>query len=235
MPEQPLTDAELDRLGDVLKHCGSKSVMNIEMLDGFLAALICSPDTVLPSEYLPEIWGCGDADEPIFESQSTLQELLSLIMRHWNATGRILQSGDDFFPVLLDDDSGAAQANDWAIGFMRGMGMRRNSWSTLMDDEKHAGVLIPILALAHEHDPDPDMRSYKEPVSAELREKLIAGVMAGVPAIYRYFATGRKSEARRLASAKTFRRDAAKVGRNDPCPCGSGKKFKRCCAAATLH
>lgn len=29
--------------------------------------------------------------------------------------------------------------------------------------------------------------------------------------------------------ARTFRRPVAKVGRNDPCPCGSGKKFKRCC------
>ncbi len=27
----------------------------------------------------------------------------------------------------------------------------------------------------------------------------------------------------------TFRRDDPKVGRNDPCPCGSGKKFKKCC------
>jgi preprotein translocase subunit SecA len=26
------------------------------------------------------------------------------------------------------------------------------------------------------------------------------------------------------------RRDVSKVGRNDPCPCGSGRKFKRCCA-----
>ncbi len=25
------------------------------------------------------------------------------------------------------------------------------------------------------------------------------------------------------------RRPAAKIGRNDPCPCGSGKKYKRCC------
>ncbi len=24
---------------------------------------------------------------------------------------------------------------------------------------------------------------------------------------------------------------ATKIGRNDPCPCGSGKKYKRCCAA----
>jgi len=26
----------------------------------------------------------------------------------------------------------------------------------------------------------------------------------------------------------TIRRDTPKVGRNDPCPCGSGKKFKHC-------
>ena len=70
--------------------------MNLEMLDGFLAALICGPDTVLPSEYLPEIWGGDDADEPVFERKSALQEFLSLIMRHWNATGHVLQSGDAF-------------------------------------------------------------------------------------------------------------------------------------------
>lgn len=29
----------------------------------------------------------------------------------------------------------------------------------------------------------------------------------------------------------TIQRDEAKVGRNDPCPCGSGKKYKRCCAS----
>jgi len=29
----------------------------------------------------------------------------------------------------------------------------------------------------------------------------------------------------------TVRRDGKKVGRNDPCPCGSGKKYKRCCLA----
>ena len=28
---------------------------------------------------------------------------------------------------------------------------------------------------------------------------------------------------------KPFRRDQPKIGRNDPCPCGSGKKYKKCC------
>jgi uncharacterized protein len=33
---------------------------------------------------------------------------------------------------------------------------------------------------------------------------------------------------RRMAPPQTFRRNAPKVGRNDPCPCGSGRKYKRC-------
>ena len=34
------------------------------------------------------------------------------------------------------------------------------------------------------------------------------------------------------AEVHTVRREEPKVGRNDPCPCGSGKKYKKCCGAA---
>jgi len=202
----------------------------LRLLDGFFAALICGPDNVLPSEYLPEIWG-GD-NEPVFETKLILHEFISLITRHWNATCHTLQSGDVFLPLLLDDENGVARGNDWANGFMRGMEMRRDAWAVLMDDEEHAGSLIPIFALAHEHNPDPEMRPYNEPISAEMREKLIVGAAAAVAAIYAYFGAERTLGARQSTS---FRRDAAKVGRNEPCPCGSGKKFKHCCARATFH
>jgi preprotein translocase subunit SecA len=33
------------------------------------------------------------------------------------------------------------------------------------------------------------------------------------------------------AKGRTVKRDKPKVGRNDPCPCGSGRKFKKCCGA----
>jgi preprotein translocase subunit SecA len=33
------------------------------------------------------------------------------------------------------------------------------------------------------------------------------------------------------APVKTVKREGKKVGRNDPCPCGSGKKYKKCCGA----
>ena len=54
-PQPPLTDAEVDRLDEILKRFGNKRAMNLEMLDGFFAALISGPDNVPPSEYLPEI------------------------------------------------------------------------------------------------------------------------------------------------------------------------------------
>jgi len=235
MQAQPLTDTELDKLADVLERLGDKRAMNLEMLDGFFAALICGPETVLPSEYLPHVWGGQMVNEPEFAAKPILQQFLSLSMRHWNTICQTLQSGDVFLPLLLDDENGVAHANDWASGFMRGMEMRRDSWSVLMDDEEHGGSLVPILALAHEHHPDPEMRPYKEPISADMRERLIAGAAAGVVSIYLYFEANRLLEARARAAARTFRHEVPKVRRNDPCPCGSGKKFKHCCGKTTLH
>ncbi len=43
------------------------------------------------------------------------------------------------------------------------------------------------------------------------------------------------SPSRILASGTTMRRAVARVGRNDPCPCGSGKKYKRCCAEKDIE
>ncbi len=41
----------------------------------------------------------------------------------------------------------------------------------------------------------------------------------------------RKELYKEQRSSGTIVRDAKKVGRNDPCPCGSGKKYKKCCGA----
>ena len=35
--------------------------------------------------------------------------------------------------------------------------------------------------------------------------------------------------AKKYKQSKTVRRESPKIGRNDPCPCGSGKKYKHCC------
>jgi uncharacterized protein len=227
---QPLSDADYARVAIILER--SKHAMNLEMLDGFFTALICGPDLVGPSEYLREIWGGKLGGEEGWRDEQELQEFLDLIMRHWNHVAGTLFSGEPFLPFLLEDEGGVAHANDWALGFARGMKLRREEWAELLDDEKHAGHLVPILALAHEHDPDPAMRPYKEPMNLERRERLIVGVAVSVPAIYRYFAAERGLAPRETS---THRRAGPKVGRNDPCPCGSGKKYKKCCGGVTMH
>ena len=114
------------------------------------------------------------------------------------------------------------------------MGLRREDWSALFEDEDHGGSLVPIFALAHEH--DPEMRPYKEPISAERREKLIISAAAGVMNIYRYFRTHHvAAETSFVSDNLTYRRTMPKTGRNELCPCGSGKKFKHCCGKVTMH
>jgi uncharacterized protein len=110
-------------------------------------------------------------------------------------------------------------------------------WSLLVDDEDNGGSLVPIFALAHENDPDPSLRPYKEPISTEQREQLIAGAVAGVMRIYQYFEAARLLGPSSNQNETTYRRVAPKIGRNEPCPCGSGKKFKHCCGKGkiTLH
>jgi len=67
------------------------------------------------------------------------------------------------------------------------MELRKKDWAPLLDDDENGGSLVPIFALVHEHDPDPEIRPYHKPVDPELREKLIIGVAAGVMRIYQYF------------------------------------------------
>jgi uncharacterized protein len=230
-----MTEAQYDQMAKLLSRFRGSRAMNLEMIDGFFAALICGADMVRPSEYLPEIWGNEMADEEAWDSREQLQEFLDLVMQHWNTMSRKLQAGDVYLPILLEDEQGVAHGNDWATGFMRGMSLRPYDWNELVNSEEHGGSLIPMFALANEHHPDPEMRPYKEPMDAQQREKLIILMAAGLISIYRYFSPHRRSAALGLHAGSTYRRTTAKVGRNDPCPCGSGKKFKRCCGNNTFH
>jgi uncharacterized protein len=95
--------------------------------------------------------------------------------------------------------------------------------------EQLRALTIPkMMMLQHEHDEDPEMRP--DPISPEKREEVIVHMAAGLVQAYRYF------RAQRRAGASAHRseppRNASKIGRNDPCPCGSGKKYKKCCGGA---
>ena len=73
---EPLNDAELDRLGDFLESCKGGKAMNVEQLDGFFAALIAGPETVMPSEYIREVFGGEMSDVCEFSSLEEANEIL---------------------------------------------------------------------------------------------------------------------------------------------------------------
>jgi uncharacterized protein len=228
---EPLTDSDLDHLGRFLKDCKGGKAMNIEELDGFFAALIVGPEIILPSEYMPEVFGSETPETYQFESLEEANEILGLMIRHWNDIAGTLSKGKVYFPLLQLDDNGEEHGNDWARGFIRGTRMRQDGWVELLADDDHGGCLIPMMMLYHEHDEDPSMRP--KPIGPEQRKKVISSMAAGLVEAYLYF----RQEGQPQASTRRPEPQHAnvKIGRNDPCPCGSGKKFKRCCGGATIH
>jgi uncharacterized protein len=227
----PLTDAELDHLERFLKNCNGGMAMNIEELDGFLAALIAGPETVAPSEYMTEVFGSNTSESHQFESLEEANEILGLLMRHWNDIAGTLSRGEVHLPLILEDENGMGLGNDWARGFIRGTRLRRDGWAELLADDDRGGCMIPMLMLYHEHDADPTIRP--KPITPEKREKVIESMAIGLVGAYRHFRQREKPS----GSVRPLRSPhiSNKIGRNDQCPCGSRKKFKRCCGAATIH
>ena len=115
--------------------------MNVEQLDGFFAALIAGPETVMPSEYYTEVFGGEMSEACEFDSLDEVNEILGLLMRHWNKIASTLRKGEIHVPLVFEDEKGELHGNDWARGFMRGMQMRHGAWSELINDEKYGGPL----------------------------------------------------------------------------------------------
>ena len=69
-------------------------------------------------------------------------------------------------------------------------------------------------------------------VTPAMRSKLALKIPESVVAIYQYWLPLRRAVWERFVAEAM----KTKIGRNETCPCGNGKEFKKCCgAAANLH
>jgi len=229
--DESLNDAEYDRLTTILEGFQSENAMNLEEMDGFFAALICGPVAVGPGDQLSEIWG-GDAAP--FEAMEDLQEFLNLAMRHWNFVAHVLLSSDLVFIPWLEqkEEEELRKGNRWARGFLRGIEVCREDWDEIFADDDKFAMLLPVMALVHENDPDPEMRTWKTPPNADLREKVLVGLSVSAQRLYDYFRPQRQEVRRETTPLRQTKR---KIGRNEPCFCGSGKKYKHCCGKVTVN
>ncbi len=158
------------------------------------------------------------------------------MMRHLNGIiWNLHQDPDQIEPVFdtnvyVDDTRDYVDGEMWAYGYMIGINMQRGSWNEFFNSEHSAEVLRPIRLLGADNVTLEEDALTKTPLQ---REELSEQIPASVAWIYKFWAPYRRAVAKRTI-AKTFERDEPKVGRNDVCICGSGKKFKKCCGASTL-
>jgi uncharacterized protein len=236
-------EATCDRLA------GFDQGIDFEWVDGYLAALAAGPRLPEPAQWLPLM--CGDAFERAFadppdaaqaerslllrlkvlrdqlDPQALMEDPESLrlnpLMVEWTDADRERLVREAALP---EDDARAMQTGVlWAEGFLDAVETQPDLWQSPADDES-AELLEALLAqvaalvIPPGHDDLAAHLAKYHPQRAPSREDLLAEACYSVQDL-RVFWVDRapKPETRHVEAAP---------GRNDPCPCGSGKKYKKC-------
>jgi uncharacterized protein len=152
-PISPSGPVDLAALDEYLTSDRSPpDCMDISQLDGFLAGVIAGPDMILPSEFLPVVWG---GEQPDFTDTAEAETVLGSILGRYNeiATG-LAAVPADYAPVFWQDPLGNKITEDWAVGFMQAVAMRSDAWEPALLDDEGAMMLIPIGIIAGIAEPD---------------------------------------------------------------------------------
>ena len=154
--EQPFSQpgpVDLEALDEYLSSDRSPpDCMDLSQLDGFLAGVAVGPEPVLPSEFLPVVWG---GEEPEFADMGEAQTLLGSILGRYN---EIIETLDDepssYAPLFWQDAIGNRITEDWAVGFMQAVALRPEAWEPVLSDDETAMMLIPIGIIAGQAEPE---------------------------------------------------------------------------------
>ena len=224
MNPNPLTDADLDRLEELLEaDVFEGEAMRLDEVQAMLCAVVSCPVPVPPSVWLPEALGpgleAGDSPEVI--------ETIELLMRLNNDIAGALLADETVAPMLYPVDETCEEYDyaAWADSYVYGAGLA-GDWYELAG--KHADdlseLLEPMFMLNGMLKEDAE-KSGERWFSPAEEARLVADIQDNLPVIvqtlYNFWRAKR--------GAATVQREEPKTGRNDPCPCGSGKKFKQCC------
>ena len=221
------SDAEIERLMALLASYRNPDALSLEGVDGLFCALIASPALVMPHEYLPVILGGTLEAGGLLGDLAGVQEMMGLLMRYWNVIAQDFERETYHVGYRGEPGEDGVPGRAWARGYLHGIRLARDGWSRILQDDRENEVrCIPIVAGAV------DPAWPKEPLTEEQSRAMWTDMLAGAARAYRYFKEDRLAFAQAAAGRappEPYERAGPKVGRNDPCPCGSGKKYKRCC------
>jgi uncharacterized protein len=214
---EPLDDAELARLEALLGEPPlSDTALTADALQGMFVAFAIGPD-VMPSER----WLEAALGEPTGRaSLRASPELVDLLTRFRDDTQRRVRDGT-LSLLLYSLRRGRPDYATWCQGFLAGVELSEAGWYDAADAEEIDELLFPIHVLADELS-EQERASFTPAAWRKLVRDAEAGFDRTLMRQRDYWAIVR-------APPQTVRHAAPKTGRNDPCPCGSGRKYKQCC------
>jgi uncharacterized protein len=211
----------LDRIHEDVDTQGKEEgILDISELDGFFTAVVSGPVVTPPSQWFPAVWGDF---EPVWGSEQEFEKIFTLMMRHMNGiAGTLMTHPDDFEPVFLEGEvKGRTHTivDEWCEGYRRGLELAKDDWDSAGRD------LVVLLTPIYAFTPETKWRGHD--FSVDEMERIQNAIAPNVREIHAYWLARRGNEPPPIASPEN--RSGPKVGRNEPCPCGSGKKYKKCC------
>ena len=218
---QPLSERELNWLQSYLDNLSQTNAdfMTLEAIDGLFCALIINPVMAKPADWMNTIFGKKQA----FNSDEELENVMMLLIRYWNHMSVLIENHSEtqkeanYLPRINESDD-YKLAEQWAAGFHIGMNYCANDWKNFMEDEANLSLLAPFVLLKQGHYPG----QKNEILTQKDRAELVTMIPEAAHRLFHYWIAKTQTE---NTASKT------KVGRNEPCPCGSGKKYKKCCDA----
>lgn len=220
-------EQRLDRLSILLHALPTENMpMTLSELDGYVTGILACPEMIAPSEWLPHVW--GETGEAHFADQNTAEETIGAVMAHYNSVAEAMTRSLWIEPIYeVDPNSDETLWEPWVDGLARAMGVRPEAWEGLLDraDEETRSTMIFLMALQ-------DIYTGKSKFSEAEIDKID---MEAPDLIPNCVATILHQSRPELAGAMPANirsspyKATTRPGRNDPCSCGSGRKYKQCC------
>lgn len=225
--EKQLDNELVEELQERIDALNSESVMDVGVLDGFLTAHALNPEHPSKHDVYPYIFS-AEGDPAALPEDDRIIELLDIRLNEIQAA-LAAKGGLDpvIFPLadendeIITDEEGIEALEPWASGFFFGM----MHWpETLIADQEVNALATPIIRNISPdafETPEQTADFVKEYRSGPMPKTLEDALYDLVKAVF---------DLKQLIDPNIpVVRNEPRVGRNEPCPCGSGKKFKQCC------
>jgi uncharacterized protein len=208
-------------------------------LQGFLFAVVSAPELIQPSEWLPIIFNEHDAGYATPEEANTILGQIMALYNDINAAvleERVALPDDCHVRTrALDNLDNSAPLARWSRGFLTGHQWLEELWDVELSDDldEEVGTVVMTLSFFASRDLAEAFREECAPQTESL-EELAESMLRVLPAAFaEYTHLGRAVLGGSGGTVPRAPKRVTRIGRNDPCPCGSGKKFKKCCGGTS--